>query len=506
MVKTEGKKVTQRINTDDDAISEMFGYVLLIGIVISGLSVIVLLSMPTISSSQDTAQFNHIEQAFTTADSRISKARFSTSINQETLFQLNDGTISVDEGDTNSYIEIYKRDPGINPPATYTYEQIGTRIPLGTIRCELDSGEVAYQAGGVWEKYKSGTTIMVSPPDFDYNGETLTLPIMSIVGNDKVSASGGSKIQINVKSNPIGYTSIHPGGGFTNPVEQGKDIIVIIKSDYAHAWKDFVNERTMATAEIDPVDKSKVIVILQTGAPTQSGSLSKMNTKAMETTDNFNPISKFTFDLKTRNGGNCYFMSIRLHDPNNANPNPYLEIKTDRKNGGGSKEDVILIFEYIDTDKGIRETFSQTLQFDGTWKDRNIQINMLDSSIPMVFGDHDGDGYSDSGWDTTSTTWGSDPENYDAGTVPDLTDGHEVSQGQTKTLGDVTQHYLRLMAIEYSTSGPEYWVYGSDNGNNFDKEHYSTDSEYLLQYSSRQDLKYLYVTAGEIDVSLSSAL
>ncbi len=37
---------------------------------------------------------------------------------------------------------------------------------------------------------------MLSPPDFDYNGITLTLPVMRIDGNTSMSATDGTNVLI----------------------------------------------------------------------------------------------------------------------------------------------------------------------------------------------------------------------------------------------------------------------------------------------------------------------
>ncbi|OPY27981.1 MAG: hypothetical protein A4E28_01757 [Methanocella sp. PtaU1.Bin125] len=501
MSQTENRK-RRGVRFDDYAVSEQVGYVILIGIIVTGLSIAVLFSMPSVNSSKDNAQFTNIEQAFTTADSRISKARFSTSIFQEISFQLNEGAVIVNNSSADSYIEILKYDRATN--TNYTIYQ----APLGTIKCVTDFGEVAYQDGGVWEKYPDGGSIMISPPDFDFNGETLTLPLMRIAGNSSMATSAGGKILVDVKSNdPVTVYPRNNGMSTTlaNPVEEGKDIIVKVKSDYYQAWADFINERTLATATVDPADRT-VTVLLMTGAPTQSGLVKNgLNTKHMETDNNYAPVIKFSMHLEKRNPGKDYFISLRPP----AGTDPFLNVMVCRLKGPG-KENVGVIYEYTDSANNIHEAFSTTLEFDSSTEYHDIDINMMSDTILMMYGDSDGDGdIDDNGaWaiDPDSTTWGADPlVTGDTGSFPGLYDANDVHYGDFKKLCDVTEHYLRLMATKHPGTGPTYVCHGTERGNDNNHIHFdSQTSTFLFKFESRQDLKYLYVTEGTLDLSIGA--
>lgn len=494
------------LKADDFALSEIFGYVLLMGIVLAGIVFIVVFATPTVNSTKDNAQFTSVEQAFTTMDSRISKARFSTSIFQETPFQLNGGVVTVDGSDANSWIEIYKRDA-----AGQTL--IHPRVTLGTIKCKIGDREVAYQDGGVWEKYPDGGSVMISPPDFEYNGETLTLPIMSIQGSESVGTGSSSTVLIDSKSLDTGSQyRIYPASAanLQNPVEAGKNIIVWIKTDYPQAWRDFIVERTQGKADIiqDPYDPHGEIVEanLTTGRPLQNGAvITGMDTRLMETDNDYDPVTKFELDLRMRNPGNDYFITLHPEMP----ADPCLEIEATRNTGGPGKNDLVIVYKYTDTTGGhdIHEVFSRTLNdvFD---EGKMGNISLLRTDITLRAGDENGDGDLLDHDDilTPTSTWGSDEYNYDTlGTFAGISDPKDVNPGETKTLRDVTEHYLRLMATHYPTTGPKYEAYGNEKGNSQQKIHYSTtDSTFWLQYDSKQDLKYLYVTHGVIAVNLSS--
>jgi hypothetical protein len=346
---------------------------------------------------------------------------------------------------------------------------------------------------------------MISPPDFDFNGETLTLPLMRIIGNTSMATSANGRILVDVQSNDP--ETVYPkdngaGTSLTNPVEEGKDIIVKVKSDYYQAWADFINERTLATATTDPADRS-VTVLLRTGAPTQSGLIDNgMNTKHMETDNTYDPVIKYAMHLEKRNTGKDYFLSLRPP----AGTDPFLNIETARLKGPG-KENIALVFKYTDTASGIYEAFSTTLEFDSSTEFQDIDINMMSDSILLMYGDEDGDGSVDGSVNAVSTTWGANPNLAgDTGSFAGIYDGNDVSAGSYKKLCDVTEHYLRLMAVKHPDEGPVYSCYGTEKGNNNQKVHYDPQaSTFLFKFESRQDLKYLYVTEGRLDLTLRTA-
>ena len=223
-----------------------------------------------------------------------------------------------------------------------------------------------------------------------------------------------------------------------------------------------------------------------------------------ENATDYAPITKFMCTSRKRNGGKDY--TLYLH-PVPVPNRPYLEIQFKRLNGPG-KECVVVVFKYTDDANGITEAFSAKLEFD-TDEYTTIDINMLSEDINLVYGDDDGDGEIESTVDTTSSTWGTNEfqRKGDDGTFSGITKGNDVYVNDVdtvKTLHDVTQHYMRLMAL-YFDDGPVYYAYGTENGNDNGKPHYDGEaSNFLLQYLSKQDLKYLYVTQGNLDVALKS--
>ena len=103
-----------------------------------------------------------------------------------------------------------------------------------------------------------------------------------------------------------------------------------------------------------------------------------------------------------------------------------------------------------------------------------------------------------------SVTWGNDMNTPDSSTMKidyDDTTYADVVEGDVKTLHDVTEHYLWVMA-KYDQQnndvyeGPFYEVIGKQK---FD----GGESTFQLSYVSSEDIKYLYITEGILYTKLS---
>jgi hypothetical protein len=435
--------------------------------------------MGAINNSKDDSQMKTVSQAFTVGDSRLSKARFSTSIFQETPFKLNNGVMFVNGSPDDSYIIVY----GINGTPIYS-------STLGTIKCVTDSGEIGYQDGGIFALYPDGGTILLSPPDFDYNGVTLTLPIMHIDGNESAAYSD-SAVLLDAAS--VGDTIVkypNSNGGY-NPLPQNKTINITIKSDYYKAWESYINERTRATAISNPA-KKMVNISLSSGKGRYSGSLvNGFSTKYMDTSYN-TPIEIFQFQLYPKNSGNDPYVKYT-----SASTGSMLTIYIGRTSGQLNKLAAQVEVQY--EKGGLTEKFVGYLPYHRkSESDEIFYVDLLDTNnktitdasapgVPygVLIYDEDSSG--------PSVTWGTNPTSPDNGIVVEYRNSSDVNIGENKSSFDVIEHYMRLMAMS-DPSGP---VYNANNHN------YDPTSSYILQFKSNEDIKYLYITEGTLKVSLN---
>lgn len=237
-------------NFDNRADAEVVGHVIVLGITILGVGMITLYGIPAISSLQDMANLKNAEQAFTVLDSRASRSALGEAPRQITDFALGGGYISIIPNSSSdpSYILIEIR----NSSSLIS----SVSIPMGKIVYKLGDREVAYEGGGVWSKYPSAS-IMLSPPEFHYNGETLTLPVVNITGNSSMGGKGTVALNIEKKGNPL---LIYPNATNNNPIPENATYVnITINSTYYDAWASYFRSIPLTNIYSDPIKKNVTV-------------------------------------------------------------------------------------------------------------------------------------------------------------------------------------------------------------------------------------------------------
>jgi type II secretory pathway pseudopilin PulG len=454
---------------DKNAVSELVGYLILVSVAVTVIGITYAMTMPQITDSQNQATFQSVEQAFTVLDTHMSKSQYSNDLSQLTEMKLNGGKLAVD--DNEGTITINFKNYAHNP--VYTGK-------LGTIIYTLNGREVGYEGGGIWERYSDSGSAMISAPDFNYNGETLTLPLMQIKDGDtnsKSSESTTGSVYITSKSEPT-PEPIYPNDKYLgettrqiNPVK-ADEVTVIIKSRYYQAWANYINSNTDGHATINPATQ-EVTVTFYTRLPGEKRPFRQHEPIEIRglNYNNHDPLSAFYLDL---NGAKSK-MQVDLKAPADNSPipgtNPALRISFKKEGGLGLMGTTVTV-EY--TENGKVETFEADVQALIN-PDETAHIDLLNTGATTEYTSN-----------SDSWTWVSDGKTYtkhdDPTTYPDLE--------------TVLQHYIRLMGEKYHGS---YSLYKSDDGG----QHWPADSStYTLDYDADNVLTYMHITNNPITVTL----
>lgn len=451
--------------SDKNAVSELVGYLILVSVAVTAIGIIYAMSMPQLTDSQNQAAFQSVEQAFTVLDTHMSKSQYSNDLSQMTEMKLNGGKLAVN--DAEGTITINFKNYNHNP--VYTGK-------LGTIIYTLNGREVGYEGGGIWEGYSDGGSAMISAPDFNYNGETLTLPLMQIVDSGANSMSGTGTAYITSKSQPK-PESIYPNDKYVaettrqiNPV-RADEVTVIIKSRYYQAWANYINSNTDGTATVNPATK-EVTITFYTRLPGEKRPFREGEPIVIRglNYNNHDPLSAFYLNL---NGAKSKLqVDIRAPAFNSPIPgaSPALQISVKKEHGDGLMG-VSVVVEYTENNKVEKfETTKWALIDPAT---ETATIDLLDHVELTQYKSPD-----------DSWTWVSDNGNTykNTNTGPDLY--------------TVIQHYIRLMGEKYHGS---YSLYKSTSGG----QHWPADSStYTLDYDAVNVLTYMHITNNPITVTL----
>ena len=482
----------------EEAVSAVVGMLIVLALTITSISVILLSATPTLDKMQDMANAQGVEQAFTVFDSRTSKVALGESPSQTTSFSIRDGSIEVN-GNNDSYndsrIVVICVDTNASwfssfETNMYTWEAWEPHLgkpeisefnaTMGSITYTKDDRIVGYEGGGIWSKYPSGKAIMISPPEFHYNGETVTLPIMTITGTEVSSGTADMDVTISSNNMPIVlYPDPLTDSKRINPVESDK-VLIYIKSEFYDAWADYADTLISTNTAMDHVNKTAIVEL---------DTLPEMGTQALDSNfrivqlneSNPEPVTDFSF----------YFEAVS-HDASNFNAvetyvtatsgTKYLEYEI-RKN-------VIEHIKYTDSAVGTDEETWVSIKSDpnsefpiyedpANKKVANSTFDLLSDTYLLEYDDKDGTEFS---WNVTSPTT----------MIPNIT----INDGDTQSLNNITQHYFKLMAQD----GSVRCTWNQKKNTKLD----IGGSSYTLVYDGGGAvITYLHVTRNDLSATLS---
>jgi len=455
------------------AASEVIGHVIVLGLTLTGISIISLVGVPAIFDLQDMANVRNAEQAFTVMDSRVSAVVLGNSPLQFLDVNLRGGTISVEPNGTGkeSYIQVNIANGSGNQYIT---------VPMGTIKYRLGERIVAYEGGGVWSKYPSGGSVMLSPPEFHYNGVTMTLPVINVSGTGSIGGTGSARLKFVKGQNPV---LIYPDASKpnrTNPVGSAGGVYVNITSEFYDAWADYAKNLGYTVVSEDGANRT--VSIKLTVVPSTLGKNTTLT----------NPVT-----FRGLNGSDetpLESWSFRLEDVDsnfNWQLTATLEGKTlifYLKKSGGQGDNLDLTIGYKDMDLGYPESDSAeiwTKEKAFLVTDSTAIVDLLNQSIFMEY-NAKGVGVNNAGcnridnddFNSTQFTW---------------------SVGNTQSLYNITQHYIWKMTQvgDVSFKG---CIPSKGNGEQGPDPGTST---MLINYTSTGALSYLHISDNRADVTIS---
>lgn len=478
-----------------NAESSVVGIVIILMLTTLSMGAILLYGIPTINDMQDMAKTQKAEQAFTVFDSRTSKVALGESPIQTTSLSLMGGMLEVN-GDSTSYndseIKVVLAD--IDAPWYDSFSQQRYRwgawegfetqtnftmfnASMGSIIYRKDDRIVGYEGGGVWSKYPTGKAVMISPPEFNYNGETLTLPIMCINGN--TSISGETDVGITVSSNNIPivlYPDPITDSRRTNPLKSDK-VLVYIKSDFYNAWADYANTLSYTSATVDESNRTAVVE-LEVMPPMGRSTLTHNFKIGALNVSRSAPMYNFSFDFGAR--------AAQGLNPSNYQISAISGTKTLTyslaKKGGANQLELTVTYQDTAaasyTEEWVGAESDDIFPVTGSKQDQQAIVNLLDKNFIMEY-----DETNDFSWNDTSDI-----------SLPPNVNYHD---GDTTSLYNITQHYMKLITMDGSVK------FSLNSPGKSDPVDYDESSLTLYYEGMPGAITYLHVTRNDLSTSLS---
>ncbi len=445
----------------EEAVSETIGYSLILAIVLIAVGILVVIAFPIQSNIQDTAFVESQIQALTMLDGRISSVALGSSPSQLTRINLNGGVMYV-RNDSNNFLNI--------TVSNETYSLTIFNETIGLIEYKLGDNKLIYENGGMFRIYPNGESVMLSPPEFYFNGETLTFPVIRI--QNSASVGGKGTISVMARSGEdkkIIYPDLS-SNFLMNPI-YGKKITIRLKTDNYKAWARYIEERTDAVPLTNDVTKEVVVSFNSKPSELPVDLDPPIEVFGIDTT-NSTPLTQFYFNLTEVNSN----LRMVLRAPTADSDVFVLDIQ--KKNGCGSFGASVEVRYNKDSANESWDSGSNALCI---IQGNNTHFDLLNQSLDMTYNNNQ-----------NSTTW--------------LTELFPNNKNFTKFSGNngplkldiLIQHYMKLINPTgtfalYQSVKPNEWA-----GANF------TNSTYALSYTIMPpNINYLHIVDHAVNVTLS---
>lgn len=218
--------------------SEVIGFVWVFGIVMAAISLIYIMGYPLLQESMDSSQFENMEQGFLVLQSSLKMVAFEQAPIKTTRIKLNGGSIGV-AGNTSS------NSGNIN--ISINGSQFINRS-LGLIEYEKNTRSIAFENGGVWERYSSGESVLLSKPRI----------FITRAGEDNVTMI--SLVEINGTDSSLGGTGVadiaasFKGFNFSYNKTEKVNVGITIYSKYGDAWKRYLGDEGFSVSGSSPIN------------------------------------------------------------------------------------------------------------------------------------------------------------------------------------------------------------------------------------------------------------
>lgn len=252
--------------------SSPLGLALVFAIVIVGTISIVALGSAALTDAQHDAELGQAEHSMSQFDSLASQVALGDSPVQTLTFGQSGGTYSVDP-DAGRIVVVHTNHDGGTEDGDLVDDDVSGdddeeiyNSTLGAVTYSNGDDVIAYQGGGVWRQERTGSSRMVSPPEFHYRDATLTLPLLRVnPGGSGDGASGSPTVTVRRQSE---VKEVFPdssraygddnGDTFANPQANGT-MVIKVESQYYEGWAEYFRTRT--AGEVRSFDSNETVMV-----------------------------------------------------------------------------------------------------------------------------------------------------------------------------------------------------------------------------------------------------
>ncbi|MDW7731117.1 MAG: hypothetical protein SCH66_01665 [Methanolobus sp.] len=210
---------------DNDAVSEIVDYSIILGIIVLATGIIIVAGVPMLENMQESQYTENIRQSFEVMALNMNKVVFGNAPSQSVELKMYGGALSVGR---DNYVRIDLQVWNSSANAPEIESAVGHVVK--NIENSYQDTIISYENTGVWAKYSDGEAVMVSEPRFTYANNAMVIPVAKIDGRQSLSGSGLVRVTADG-----GRKNIHL-------YENVSQMNISVTSDYFEAWGRYFNE------------------------------------------------------------------------------------------------------------------------------------------------------------------------------------------------------------------------------------------------------------------------
>ncbi len=236
----------ERVQNRESAVSETVGYILIFGIMMTGIGLISLYGYPLLLTEQANANIKNMERNMIVLQNDINSLTYKNVPYAETTMQVSGGTLYTENPDSEKYFLIKNGTGDVIP-------ELDKKFRPGEIafRSDTENVIIGLQNGGV-VKWQLGGSTMLSNPRWYYDPTTGTLVVtlIQVYSDSYLAQTGIGTVSMSVSEL---YSLIEQENPGTVTIEYHDN-----NFDYYPSWRNYFNTFSAtsdATVSITGVNK-----------------------------------------------------------------------------------------------------------------------------------------------------------------------------------------------------------------------------------------------------------
>jgi hypothetical protein len=219
----------------NEAVSEVVGFIIIMGIMMTGIAIVTLYGYPAIMKEQENANIRNMEKSTIVLQNDINSLAYKSVPYKETMVQIGDGTLVVKPSISES--------KNFDIPGFPDYKTGELQFKAST-----ENAVISLENGAVVVSYwNQGGSAMLSEPRWYVDndpvlGKTFVISLINLTSDSNLAKSGMANVQFELLNSNTTIT--HPNADVT--IEYDHDPY----NDHFYAWRNFFKENLHMTQSI----------------------------------------------------------------------------------------------------------------------------------------------------------------------------------------------------------------------------------------------------------------